>query len=74
MNRVYVEAFYTDGKPRLGNGEFQGRMNGSRNSYRRTLHYKAIIKKAKSGIPYFGVTEWRILDGNEILETIAIGA
>lgn len=51
MSKFYVEAYYADGTPILGNLDGQGIIYAK--SYKRTLHYKELVnRKFRESVAY----------------------
>ena len=62
--KVWIEAYWIDGNPMLGNGDGQGCIVAK--DYRRTAHYRA-VRSGRFSRPAY----WRVVDDNgRRLETI----
>ena len=64
--RTYIEAFYSDNTPILGN--LDGQSSLEVRDYRRTNIYKALTRGTFHKAPR--VAYWRVVRGDHVLETI----
>jgi len=68
--KLYIEAYWPDDSPMLGNGDGQGVIHAAQ--YKRTNHYKQLRGAGLPGWPKWSrVKFWRIVtESGKILETI----